>query len=296
MLRLALVLLAQSPSEWADLPVPKGPAPAAAAAPAPAPSAPAASATAQYARAVSLIEANQYGEATALLNELAAGNPGWAEVYAARCSAQLGLSRPEYAQADCRYALKLKPTLSTALYGLATAERALGNHAQAAHYYRQYAALDSARSTPELRASALKLAEQLEPKAAPSPALQPAPQTAPVHVVVEHRGWPSPQGTAHATPSRRAGSAGCSSHLDCGSGGWCKDRGDGVNVCMDRGGQDGFCDSSIDCGRGFCKDRGDGLKVCMDRGSTGSFCDSSIDCGSGLWCRDRGDGLKVCRR
>lgn len=63
-----------------------------------------------------------------------------------------------------------------------------------------------------------------------------------------------------------------------------------------RGGGGDFCQSSIDCpGAGaFCKDRGDGLKVCMNDGARGDFCSSSVDCGGGLFCKDRGDGLNVC--
>lgn len=91
----------------------------------------------------------------------------------------------------------------------------------------------------------------------------------------------------------------CQSNLDCdGVGNWCKDRGDGIQLCMSSDGHPGdYCTSGLDCGRGlFCKDRGDGLKMCMGgkRGRRGAFCNSSLDCGRGLWCKDRGDGLNVC--
>jgi len=66
------------------------------------------------------------------------------------------------------------------------------------------------------------------------------------------------------TPSGGNGNFYCHSSLDCGPGGWCKDRGDGVNVCMSHGGRGSFCQSTIDCGNGlWCKDRGDGMNVCM---------------------------------
>jgi hypothetical protein len=56
-----------------------------------------------------------------------------------------------------------------------------------------------------------------------------------------------------------------------------------------------FCNSSIDCGGGaFCKDRGDGIRICMGDGARDDFCHSSIDCAGGMLCKDRGDGMKVC--
>jgi hypothetical protein len=55
------------------------------------------------------------------------------------------------------------------------------------------------------------------------------------------------------------------------------------------------CNSTIDCpSGGFCKDRGDGIKMCMNHNGRGEFCSSTIDCGSGLFCKSRGDGLKSC--
>jgi hypothetical protein len=55
------------------------------------------------------------------------------------------------------------------------------------------------------------------------------------------------------------------------------------------------CNSTIDCASGaFCKNRGDGIKVCMANGGRGDFCVSTIDCSSGLFCKSRGDGLKSC--
>jgi hypothetical protein len=55
------------------------------------------------------------------------------------------------------------------------------------------------------------------------------------------------------------------------------------------------CRSSMDCGSGeFCKDRGDGVRVCMGHGIRGEPCKAAIDCDSMLMCKDRGDGFKVC--
>ncbi|MBK7857400.1 MAG: hypothetical protein IPJ65_02005 [Archangiaceae bacterium] len=244
----------------------------------------------QYAKAAGLIAAKQYGEATQLLNELAPANPKWAELYAARCSAQLGLGRPDTAAADCRYALAVKPTLYVALYGLATAEEKLGQGALAAQHYRQYAGITGAGVDPALQATAAQRAQVLESPQAPPP----PPPNITINV--------TPAAVAAASPrrlgrARAVESSSCTSSLDCGPGGWCKDRGDGVNVCMNHGSHGDYCQSSIDCGAGgFCKDRGDGVNVCMSHGSAGEFCKSAIDCAGGLWCRERGDGLSVCMR
>lgn len=88
----------------------------------------------------------------------------------------------------------------------------------------------------------------------------------------------------------------CNGNIDCPGRSMCKNRGDGVRVCMDRGKQNDFCTSSIDCEgtRLFCKNRGDGLKVCMDRGKRNDYCENSIDCEGTLFCKDRGDHVKVC--
>src|SRR5690348_6322842 len=48
-----------------------------------------------------------------------------------------------------------------------------------------------------------------------------------------------------------------------------------------------YCNSSIDCGSGqFCKDRGDGLKLCMGNNARGDYCESSIDCNPGMFCKE----------
>ncbi len=56
------------------------------------------------------------------------------------------------------------------------------------------------------------------------------------------------------------------------------------------------CRSSIDCGAGeFCRDRGDGVRLCMGHGRAGDFCSGSTDCGAGLFCRDSARGLHQCQ-
>lgn len=55
------------------------------------------------------------------------------------------------------------------------------------------------------------------------------------------------------------------------------------------------CRSSLDCPSGsFCRDRGDGLRYCMGKGGRGAFCQSSLDCISGYMCRDQGGNIKIC--
>ncbi len=148
---LIMILAAGEPDEWSTFPGDKpaatskpAPAPAATAKPAPAgKSASAATvmpegATGRYRDAVSLISGGRYAEATVILNQVAAEYPKVAELYAARCSAQLGVRQPGYAEADCAYAVKLKPSLSMALFGLASAEEQLGKKELAMRHYREY--------------------------------------------------------------------------------------------------------------------------------------------------------------
>ena len=83
----------------------------------------------------------------------------------------------------------------------------------------------------------------------------------------------------------RSSASSCRSSIDCGSGQFCKDRGDGAMVCMGNGGVGSPCSSGIDCGSGqFCRDHG-AMKVCMGNGGPGDPCASGIDCGSGTFCR-----------
>lgn len=283
-LLLTLVLTQANPADWVQ---PYAPSTT------PAPSAtppPAQDTRAAYEAAVRLIGEKQYGQAVTQLNELAQKSPS-AELYAARCSALHGLRNFAAALADCQYALRLKPAaaLPNALYGQALAEEYLGANAAAAQHYRDYANLTHVTITPELRSEALRRAAMLQ---------APAPMPAPMPVAAAPAPRVTVQVGATVGPPSRSGfvSGGqrvCNSSLDCGSGGWCKDRGDGVQVCMNKGGHGDSCQSSLDCGSGgWCKDRGDGFMVCMNKGGRGAACNSSLDCGSGMFCR--GDDLKYC--
>lgn len=55
------------------------------------------------------------------------------------------------------------------------------------------------------------------------------------------------------------------------------------------------CKYSYDCKPGFCKDRGDGVRLCMNKGERGDYCTNGTECGFGLFCKDGPQGLKVCQ-
>lgn len=55
------------------------------------------------------------------------------------------------------------------------------------------------------------------------------------------------------------------------------------------------CNNSLDCKPGFCRDRGDGVHLCMNKGQRGDFCTNGTECGFGLFCKEGPQGLKVCR-
>lgn len=93
----------------------------------------------RYQDALAKVQAGAYGPATEVLNALAGEYPRVPELFATRCSAQLGLRHYAAAEADCAYALKLKPQLSPALYGLAVAEEGQGKTEVAVGHYRRYA-------------------------------------------------------------------------------------------------------------------------------------------------------------
>jgi hypothetical protein len=124
----------------------------------------------RYNSAVAQVQSRQFPEAIAGLNELARDYPRVAEVFASRCSAQLGQGSNAGAEADCAYAVALKPGLSSAVYGLAVAEDNQGKSPKALEHYRTYAALPDA-SAP-LKAQALARVNAL---AAPEPLLVPPP-------------------------------------------------------------------------------------------------------------------------
>jgi len=88
----------------------------------------------------------------------------------------------------------------------------------------------------------------------------------------------------------------CRSSLDCDSAGaWCKDRGDGVRVCVTDDDYRAECHSNMECGLGkTCAHRGDGHRECMGEGAPGASCRDAADCQRGLFCQGRGDGRKTC--
>lgn len=153
-----------------------------AAAPVVAPAAPvptfSAEGLARYWDAVAKVQAGAYGPATEVLNGLAGEYPKIPELFATRCSAQLGLGHFAAAEADCAYALRLRPQMASALYALAVAEDDQAKTELAIGHYRQYAALNDPQAT--FKAQALARATLL---AAP-PALvvppPPPPSTGPV--------------------------------------------------------------------------------------------------------------------
>lgn len=108
----------------------------------------------QYREAVSRVEAGAYGPATELLNALAAQYPRVPEIFATRCSAQVGLRNFAAAEADCAYALKVQPGFPPALYGLAAAEEGQGKLALALGHYRQYVSSNDARALYKAQAQA----------------------------------------------------------------------------------------------------------------------------------------------
>ncbi len=134
---------------------------------------------------------------------------------------------------------------------------------------------------------------------APPPAAQPQPYP-------QAQPYPPPPGQGAAPDNSGAtrrsdwdtatqGYPYCNSGVDCGSGTFCRDRGDGVSMCMGGGVTGAPCAVGTDCSSGlFCRDRGDGLKLCMGKGAQNAPCASGIDCNPGLMCKDRGDGLKLC--
>jgi hypothetical protein len=136
-------------------------------------------ARARYQDAMAKLNARQYGPANDILNALAGEHPRVAEIFASRCSAQLGLQHWAAAEADCSYTLALKQ-LPTAVYGLAVAEDGLGKYEKAIAHYRQYAGLLDA--TAELKAQALNRADLLAPQVKPVKGAAPAPGVKAVNV------------------------------------------------------------------------------------------------------------------
>lgn len=88
----------------------------------------------------------------------------------------------------------------------------------------------------------------------------------------------------------------CEFSSDCVGSLFCKDRGDGVSVCVGSGHQNDFCATTGDCvGSLSCKAKNDKVKVCMGNGHEGDYCSSANDCSGTLSCGYHGDGIKVCQ-
>jgi hypothetical protein len=125
-----------------------------------------ADAVAQYQKATQDIQGRSFGSAIETLNALALQYPKVAEIFATRGSALVSNAQYAAAEADCTYALTLKPNLPEATYALALAQEYLGKRAAAIESYRKYASFDVA----PLRGQALARATTLASTAvAPAP-------------------------------------------------------------------------------------------------------------------------------
>lgn len=260
-----LFLAAGDPNEWSTFPSGKAPAKGGVTAgggkSAPATSIPAA-ATERYREAVAHVGNGRFQDATVVLNQLTAEYPRVAELYATRCSAQLGLKQPGYAEADCAYALKLKPSLSMALYGLATAEDAQGKRELAVKHFQQYQKDPNGRA--DLKELAAKRVAVLSAPAAKAGAPPPPPPPAPAAVAAAPARSSSPQ-CRTGTDGRQA----CGYNCDVGT--------DGVAACADTP-------------EGSCARGADGHVTCTQLAVRGG----ANAGGAPPECRTGTDGVKVC--
>lgn len=122
-------------------------------------SGPVAPATRQQARSayeagVRAITSRDYNAAVRSLTQAIQYEPSLAVAYVARGSAFIGLRRFAEAAADYQYANRLEPALSSPLYGMAEAYRAMGRTADARTYYEKYASSTASDVRPELQAQA----------------------------------------------------------------------------------------------------------------------------------------------
>ena len=141
-------------------------------------------ARARYTDAVAKVTAGAHGPATEVLNGLAAQYPRVPEIFATRCAAQLGLAHYAAAEADCTYALAVRPNMPAALYALAVAEEKLGKIDLAISHFRTYAALDDPQAAykPQAiaRANALQSPGQAGLPLPPPPPPPSEPMSAPL--------------------------------------------------------------------------------------------------------------------
>jgi hypothetical protein len=159
----------------------------------------------QYRDAVAKVTAGAHGPATEVLNGLAAQYPRVPEIFATRCTAQLGLSHFPAAEADCAYALAVRPNLPSAMYGLAIAQDKQGKVELAVGHYRKYATLEDPQAT--FKPQALARANALESQALPVP--PPPPPTGDAYAGAPPQASGAPATLLvyrnHFLPARRAG-------------------------------------------------------------------------------------------
>jgi tetratricopeptide (TPR) repeat protein len=137
----------------------RGPAPDATSATAAKP--PGASAAQRYREGLDHLRDREFDKAIASLTDAVELDPRLAVAYAARASARFGLGAYREAADDYRTAIALDAKLATPLYGLAESLRALGQQKEAAEMYRRYAESQAPDVRDDLRALAVKRAQEL---------------------------------------------------------------------------------------------------------------------------------------
>lgn len=148
---------------------------------------------AHYRAAVAQVQAGQFSEAVPTLQSLAKQYPQVAEILATRCSAHIGLKQFDQAQKDCQAGLKLKPSLSIALYSLALAEEKSGKVDEALGHYREYAAGTDAPFAAQAQARIKELSQPAPPlEVAAPPGVAKAPAGAPASAPAAATAPPAP--------------------------------------------------------------------------------------------------------
>lgn len=141
---------APAPAPQAPAPAPQGPSPAARAA-----------ARKAYATGVGLINARKYGAAVEDLTQAVTDDPTLAVAWIARGSAYVGLRRYRAAIQDYARGHQLAPQMASPLFGLGEAHRALGENAQAARFYTEYANSRASDADAHLQSIARQWAARL---------------------------------------------------------------------------------------------------------------------------------------
>jgi tetratricopeptide (TPR) repeat protein len=115
----------------------------------------------KYEQGVTLIQQRQYQAAADALSEALRYNPGFAQAYAARGSAHVGLHQFPEAVEDYQASLRIDPNMATPLFGAAEAYRAMGRKQDAAAYYQRYADSRAPDASPQLQTEARNRAVEL---------------------------------------------------------------------------------------------------------------------------------------